>query len=419
MFYAISNFINYNYFAKDFLPFILGREELPTLWEVSLLWYIVLTIFSWIIFVIQLIKNNDEFKKLRLEIFSLPYPQFFFTIIFSLLLAIPLKIFVNNKLSARFRCLWAFIISLILYGEFFLTGFLVPISFFIYINRLIVFLFENEPIFEDNTFYEKYIKFFFYGGSKQLNYTVIFNLSLLGVSAKLNFMLMKERDLIDSEFVMPAVKNLKEYLLAEDTLSIAEIKARTTILINEIIREEGFLTLPFNINTPLEDRMFLFSKKCISFLPSDFSGQYLYIYFVISCIMIGISIYLFMGIIEKNKPLFDLLKIEFDRLNFMNKLLLVGFSLIYGIPNLVYINQSSLRVRFYLILFVLIPIIFRSYVPIFDFVLFFWFMVMFHSYLVYSLYERNDKSKYIIDSLLFGGDSDFAKFYFDFFFLEK
>lgn len=413
MFYFISDFISYNHFTRYFLPSILGIEELATFREIVLFWYVVLTIFSWIIFVIQLIKNNDEFKKLKLEIFSLSYPQFFFTIIFSLLLAIPLKIFVNNKFSVRFRYLCAFIISLILYGEFLLTGFLLPIYFFILINRLIVFLFENEPIFKDNPFYEKYIKFFFYGCPEQIYYTSSFNMILYLASLRLNIMLTSERDLINSKFVIPAVKNLEEYLIAEGTLSVAEMKTRTILLINKIICEEGFLILPFNQAMPLEDRMLLFFKKCINFLPSDFFGQYLYIYFVISCIMIGISIYLFIGIIEKNKPFFDLLKIKFDELNFVNRLLLVIFSFIYGIPNLVYVNQPSPKIRFNLIF--LISIILGFYVPIFNFVLCFLLIVIFQSLLVAFLYEKNDKSKYIIDLLLFGGDSDFAKFYFDFF----
>ena len=413
MFYFLSDFLSYNHFTRNFLPFILGKEGLATFREILLFWYIVLTILSWIIFIIQLIKNNDEFKKLKLEIFSLPYPQFFFTIIFSLLLAIPLKIFVNNKFSARFRCLWAFIISLILYGETMVNSFLVLISFFIYINRLIVFLFENEFIFKDNPFYEKYIKFFLYGGPKKLGYTIAFNITIFIASMQLNIMLMEERSLIQSKFVTPATESLREYLMTEGTLSVAEMKIRTIFLIKKIIREEGFLILPFNISVPFEDRMFLFFKKCINFLPSDFSGQYLYIYFIISCIMVGISIYLFMGIIEKNKPFFDLLKIKFDRLNFMNKLLLVIFSFIYGIPNLVYINQPSPRIRFNSIF--LISMVFGFYVPIFNFVLCFLLIVLLQSLLVAFLYEKNNKSKYIIDLLLFGGDSDFAKFYFDFF----
>ncbi len=414
MFYfLLQDFLSYNHFTGEFLPFILGKKELATFREILLFWYVVLTIFSWVIFIIQLVKNNDEFKKLKLEIFSLSYIQFFFIIIFSLLLAIPLKIFVNNKFSARFRCLCVFIISLILYGEGMLTALLVPISFFIFINKLVVFLFKNEFIFKDNPFYEKYIKLFFYGGPKRLSYTIPFNISIFTASTQLNFMLMEEKRLIDSKFATPAAESLREHLIAEGSLSGPEIETQIFKLINKIIREEGFLILPFNRGMFFEDRMLLFFKKCINFLPSDFSGQYLSIYFIISCIMIGISIYLFIGIIEKNKPFFDLLKIKFDRLNFINKFLLVIFSLIYGIPNLVYINLLQAKLRSKLIL--LISAIFRFYVPIFDFVLCFYFILIFHSLLVAFLYKKDNRSKYIIDLLLFGGDSDFAKFYFDFF----
>ena len=225
--------------------------------------------------------------------------------------------------------------------------------------------------------------------------------------------LTREELFLMTQVTGPAVQNLKNHLLTEGSLSRSEIRERTFDLIDKIIREEGFLILPFNRGMSLEEKIVLFSKKCISFLPSDFSGQYLYIYFVISCIMVGISIYLFMGIIEKNKPFFDLLKIKFDRLNFMNKLLLVIFSFIYGIPNLVYINQPSPRIRFNSIFF--ISMVFGFYVPIFNFVLCFFLILIFQSFLVAFLYKKNDKSKYIIDLLLFGGDSGFAKFYFDFF----
>ena len=103
----------------------------------------------------------------------------------------------------------------------------------------------------------------------------------------------------------------------------------------------------------------------------------------------------------------------FKQLPIYNKILAIWFSIVFAIPNKIFVNNklNKFVVTFSILLIIIISNVFAPFILLY---IIFWVLVL-ESYFFAVFYEDNISFRNFINNNLFNGNSQFAKEYFNFF----
>nr|QYB23129.1 hypothetical protein [Nitzschia traheaformis] len=123
--------------------------------------------------------------------------------------------------------------------------------------------------------------------------------------------------------------------------------------------------------------------------------------------------FLYFNLVYYNHPMTLKYRSYFEKLPIFNKILAIWFSIVFAIPNKIFINNklNKFVVTLSIILLIMISNVFPPFILLY---IIFWLLVL-ESYFFAVFYEDNISFRNFINNNLFNGDSQFAKEYFSFF----
>lgn len=123
--------------------------------------------------------------------------------------------------------------------------------------------------------------------------------------------------------------------------------------------------------------------------------------------------FLYFNLVYYNHPMTIKCRSYFKQLPIYNKILAIWFSIVFAIPNKIFVNNklNKFVVTFSIFLIILISNVFAPFILLY---IIFWVLVL-ESYFFAVFYEDNISFRNLINNNLFNGDSLFAKKYFSFF----
>ena len=152
--------------------------------------------------------------------------------------------------------------------------------------------------------------------------------------------------------------------------------------------------------------IFEFFVSCNSFI------KFILIFDFVEFMVIFIG-FLYFNLVYYNHPMIIKCRAYFKQLPIYNKILAIWFSIVFAIPNKIFVNNKldKFVVTFSIFLIILISNVFPPFILLY---IIFWVLVL-ESYFFAVFYQDNISFRNFINNNLFNGNSLFAEKYFSFF----